>query len=541
MKENPVPKLSVDNRQTMAFLNDLLISGMLTCLAFILTKFLPALYPDWSVKGLPLMAFLVSLESLITHRSRLGRPRVMENPYLSTAAEWIVILVLTKLAVMLQSGFSGVWQEILSWQQRFFSNFIDIQYGLVVFCLLLIWGITRLFIEPINRLDEDENLMAQEKLGYAFNDRQQARRSLIGLIFIIGFIMIGLTVLLNSDMQYLPAADTPARIFVVVLLVYFSLAFIFMALNQYAIMKARWFFNDIEVNADLSKRWLLFTLAIIAVVILLIIFLPTDFAIGFYPILNAITQGLIFIFGLLQFIIMTPIALLLTLFSSLLSTEETVERVQPVMPEFTPAPTETAVPLPWWEVLRSVLFWVVFIGVIVMAVRYYIRNRQGLQHLFRFDQLRSWLRDFWRWIRNGAKKISAFTTETVQKGVQSVRRILTERRVKLPSLADLVKGISPRQAVILTYLDWVKWNKEHGLSRRDSQTPVEYAAAIQAQWPGIEPTLETFTQHFIRARYTRQSIEPSQVEAAQDLLSDLKTFIRQADRSPDPFIRQSKT
>ncbi|MDY6873897.1 MAG: DUF4129 domain-containing protein [Chloroflexota bacterium] len=541
MTENPVPQPPADNRQPLSLLNDLLISGMLTCLAFILAKLLPALYPAWTVRGLPLMAFLVSLEGLIAHRSRAGRPKVIETPFLSTAAEWVLILILTKLAIMLQGGLAGIWQEILSWQQGFFRHFFEIQYGLVIFILFLIWGITRLYIEPINQLEEDKNLMAQEKLGYAFIDRQQARRSLIGLIFTIGSSMIGLTVLLNGEIEFMPLTETPTRNFVSVLLIYFVLAFIFMALNQYAIMKARWFFNDIEVNADLSKRWLRFTLVFISIVIVVSVFLPTGFAIGFYPILSAILQGLIFIVGVLQFIVMAPIAFLLTLFSSLLSTEESVEQIRPVMPEFNPDTTEAVATLPLWDVVKSVLFWLVFIGVIVFAVLYYIRNRRGLKDFFRFDRLRAWLRDFWAWIKRGAKQLGAFTAETAQKGIQGVRLILTERRVKLPSLADLVKGISPRQAVILTYLDWVRWNKENGLSRRESQTPAEYAAAIRTRWPEVEAPLKAFTNAFIQARYTRQAIEKPQVDAAQNLLKDLKALIRQAEANPDNLKNQAST
>jgi hypothetical protein len=433
---------------------------------------------------------------------------------------------------MLQTGLSGFWQEVVSWQHQFFQNFFDTQYGLVVFTLLVIWGIVRLFAEPMNQLEEDQDRLAQEKQGYAFNDRQLARRSLIGLIFILGFIMIGLTVVLKGDVKYIPFIKTPARTFVVVLLVYFGLAFTFMALNQYAIMKARWFFNDIEVHTDLSKRWLLFTLVFIAVVILAIAFLPTDFTIGFYPILKTISEILIYIFGILQFIILFPIATLLTLLSSLLGTEGAQEQVQPVMPEFAPSTTETAVALPWWEVVKSVLFWLVFVGVIVLAVRYYIRNRQGLKDFFKFSRLRAWLRDFWAWIKRGVQQLGQFTSETVREGFQQVRRLLTDRRIKLPALADLVKGISPRQAVILTYLDWIKWNKEHGLSRRESQTPGEYAAAIRARWPGIDAPLGAFTLRFIQARYTRQPVEKSQVEEAQTLLAELKSFIRQAEITP---------
>ncbi len=298
-----------------------------------------------------------------------------------------------------------------------------------------------------------------------------------------------------------------------------------MALNQYSIMRARWYFNDISVHPDLAKRWLFYTLVFIALVLLLIVFLPTNFTLGLYPVIETVFKVLIYIFGIVQFILLLPISFVISLFNSLFATGQNDQPVQPVMPEFTPAEPSATGPLPWWDIVRSVLFWLVFIGVIVLAVRYYVNNRKGLRDFFKSIRIGGWLKDFWGWVRRGFRKISQFTAETAQKGYDQVRKFFAERRVKLPALGDLIRRLPPRQAVILTYWDWVRWNKENGLARQESQTPIEYAAALEEKWPAIRDPLEVFTNQFIQARYTRMSIDSELAAQAHELLKALKTQV----------------
>jgi hypothetical protein len=529
MNDQQSPSATSETQRVFTFLNFGLVSAMLACLAFITAKLIEILYPDWGVRGLWILAFIVALESLVIHYTRERYMKFIENPYLATAAEWVILILFSKLFIMFQSGLSNFWPEILSWQSQFLESFFDIEYSLLLFCILVIWMLARIFGQPIIQLEEDHDLMEQEKLGVTFNDRQDARRSLIGLIFVLGFIMIGLTVVLKGDVKFVPFDKTPFKVFIFVLLAYFSLAFIFMALNQFNIMRARWYFNDISVHPDLAKRWLFFTLIFIALVLLTIIFLPTNFTLGLYPVLETIFKVIIYIFGIIQFILLFPIAFVISIFNSLLSIENSNQTVAPTLPEFTPNETDITKSLPWLDIVKSILFWLVFISVIVLAVRYYINNRKGLKEFFKSIRISGWLIDIWRWVKHGFRKIGQFTLETAQKGYHQVRNFFAEREGKLPSLMDLIRRASPRQAVILTYWDWVRWNKEHGLRRRDSQTPNEYAAVLEKRWPEISRQLDKFTNQFIIARYTRHSIDRKQANEAQERLTALKNFIRHND------------
>ena len=103
------------------------------------------------------------------------------------------------------------------------------------------------------------------------------------------------------------------------------------------------------------------------------------------------------------------------------------------------------------------------------------------------------------------RKVGEAANETIQKGVQQIRDYFNEREVRLPNLKDLIRHLPPRQALILTYLDWVHWNEKNGLQRQKSQTPYEYANAIHQRWPELETYLTPFTDDFVAARYTPPS------------------------------------
>ncbi len=141
---------------------------------------------------------------------------------------------------------------------------------------------------------------------------------------------------------------------------------------------------------------------------------------------------------------------------------------------------------------------------IILAVRTFINNHQGLKAFFENSRSNPGCRIFGSGSSRGLKKVSEAANETVQKGVQQIRSYFTNRDMKLPNLSALIRHLPPRQALILTYLDWVNWNAKHGLQRKKSQTPYEYADAIHQRWPEIEADLTPFTNDFIAARYTRQ-------------------------------------
>lgn len=532
-KENTSP---IEQRQVLNAINFLMVSLMLACFAFLLGEIIQILYPEWPGGLFPILAFLIAIESLIVSYTQRSASQITHNIFLGTLSEIILILLVIKLLSMLISGFSTIWLEILSWQRDFFMNFFDTQYLIRVFGLLTIWAIARLFSEPLNRLEEDEILMEQEKLGYTFTDRQDARRSLITTVFVLGFLMIVMMVILRSDVVKLQNEVTASSTFVAAMVIYFFAGFILLALNQYAIMKARWYFNEISVNPDLAKRWLFYTLAFIMLVTVIIIFLPTDISIGFSPLLRIISDLFIYLFAIIQFIFALPIAFILSLINAFMSGEPLQNEVQETIPEMVPAMPRVTPSMPWLDIVKTILFWLVFLGVIIFSIRYYLNNRQELKSFLSSIKIGIWLQTFWQWIKQGFTKVRQTTAEAIQKGVKNVQTFLRDRRIQLPSLADLARRMPPRQSVILAYVDWIRWNQQHGFKRTKSQTPLEYAQSFQNYLPEAKQTITDFTQTFMAARYSRQEIKKAKAQEALDMLVTLKKNFQQKLSSGDADV-----
>jgi len=521
----------VEQRQVLNAINFLMVSLMLACFAFLLGELIQILYPEWPGGLFPVLAFLIALESLIASYMQRNASQITHNIFLSTLSEIVLILLVIKLISMILSGFSTIWLEIVSWQGNFFMNFFDTQYLIRVFGLFTIWATARLFGEPLNRLEEDEILMAQEKLGYTFTDRQDARRNMITLVFILGFLMIVIMVILRSDFVLLENQVAGSSTLVAVMVIYFFAGFILLALNQYAIMKARWYFNEISVNPDLAKRWFFYTLAFILVVTLIIIFLPTDITIGFSPLIEIISDLFIYLFAIIQFIFALPIAFILSLITAFISGEPLQNEVQETLPEMVPSMPQVSPSLPWLDIVRTILFWLVFLSVIVFSIRYYLNNRQDFKSFLGSIKIGTWLQTFWQWIKQGFTKIRNTTADAIQKGVKNVQTFLRDRRIQLPSLADLARRMPPRQSVILAYVDWIQWNKNHGFKRSKSQTPLEYAQSFQQYLPESEQTISDFTHTFMAARYSRQEIKKENAQKALDMLAELKKNFQNKQKS----------
>ncbi|MBN1668168.1 MAG: DUF4129 domain-containing protein, partial [Anaerolineales bacterium] len=57
------------------------------------------------------------------------------------------------------------------------------------------------------------------------------------------------------------------------------------------------------------------------------------------------------------------------------------------------------------------------------------------------------------------------------------------------------------------YLALVRRGTEQGLQRPDSQTPYEYAESLDQAFPDVDDEIDSLTEAFIEARYTRHAVE----------------------------------
>jgi hypothetical protein len=509
-------------------LNFLLVSIMLTCFAFIISNFLHIISPSWGLYWFPIFTFILSMITLIARYAQHSTPGIFQNKALSILVEILLIALIAKLVSlisMLPSGWSSVWVEILSWPQNFQQNFFDLDFMLRSSGLLLVWLLAWFFSTPLNQLEEDHALMEQEKLGFTFTDRYKARRSLIGLVFSIGIVMIIILGIWKSSLPFFYDVPMSTALLVAIMLAYFFTAFVFLALNQYAIMKARWYFNDIPVNPKLAQHWLFYSLIFISLVIVVITLLPTDLPLDISQLAQWLAEAITFLFTLILSLILTPFALVISWLGSFLNVEVPEETVQQAEPEIIEMLSPTLSAVPWWDVVKSIIFWIVFLTVVIYAITYYMRNKPNLFVYFTELKIASWVRNFWQWLVRGVQSIQNTAGESLQKGIDSVSTFLRRQKLSLPQIVELARYLPPRQAVILVYTDWIQWNSQHGFDRKPSQTPLEYALAFFQHLPEADDLVKpvnSLTDIFIQARYSKHSILRDQARQAQSLSHQLK-------------------
>jgi hypothetical protein len=519
-------------------LNIIMISVMMTCFAVIIEKVIREFYPMWGLYWFPVYTFLLTALNLLMRQAQRKTPRAFSNQTLFILTEIVLIILITKaisMVVMMVFGYLSIWQEITSWSNNFLEHFFNLDFLLRASGIFLIWLLIWLFSAPLNKMEEDHALMEQEKLGYTFTDRYDARRKLIHLIFNIGLLMIILMVMWKSNLPWFYEESTSTRSFLLVLLAYFFTAFLFLALNQYAIMKARWFFSDIEVNPELAKHWLFYSLFFILSVILVIVFLPTNLPLGISTIADWLSEAFLYISSLLFSILTFPIFLILALISRLFGRDAIVDSFQPMEPRTDILP-QTIGSTPWLDIVQSIIFWLVFAGVVISAITFYIRNRPNLNLSISDLKLFALIKEFLHWISRGLKEAKSASSETIQKGLEKFQTFLRTQKRKLPTLIDLAKKLPPRQAVIVIYMDWILWNRHHGFTRKESQTPYEYAQAYLQQLPEMadqDENISELTDVFIQARYSRRQIFQEQAQEAQNLSKHLKKSFRLKDDLPN--------
>ena len=537
MKDKPQEIHPLFNKKLTLTANFLLISIMLTCFALIIDKTIHLFYPLWGSFWFPVFTFLITPVSLYIRRKQQNAPSTFDNKLLFILSEIVLIGLITKTISMLSLRFFEVttlWQEIASWPQEFLPNFFNLDFLIRLSAVMLIWVLTWFFSFPLNQLEEDESLMEQEKLVLTFTDRHLARRQLIRLIFNLGILMIITTLVLQSNAFPFLEIQTYIKYLIVVIMVFFFSGFAFLAINQYAIMKARWYFSDIEVSPQLATQWFFYSIFFLLALVLIIAFLPTQIPLGISSVAEWLSEAFVLVITILFNIITFPFFLLLALISRLSGREAAEDALPPIEPEAALFPQVVA-STPWFDIIRSIVFWLIFAGIVFGALIYFFNHKPGFTHFLRDLRLFSLLKNLWHFLINRIGKTKIASSEVLKTGINKFRTFLRSQRKKIRQSSLWIKQMPPRLAIIKTYTDWIQWNQRHGFRRKDSQTPLEYAKAYVQSNPDIAEQAELiskFTNIFIQARYAHGPVEKDQAQRAQYLSKQLKKSFAQ---KPDPL------
>jgi hypothetical protein len=306
-------------------------------------------------------------------------------------------------------------------------------------------------------------------------------------------------------------------------LVYFLLAFVLLTQTQFALLRTRWITQRLPISPTLAKNWVKYSLVFFVVLGVIVALLPTRYSIGLLDTLRYTFGFLSQALTLLFILITLPITFCLSLFSITAPTDSSTPPAGNLggLPA-TPPPQSPA----WWDLVRSLAFWIFFIGVILFALRYYLMQNTAVWKAIRAFPLFRWLSDLWAGLGSWFKGANQQISEMVNAGWKRLRA----QRMSLP-IAPIrrmfnLSRMSAREKIIFYYLNLVRLGGERGIERQPSQTPHAYKSILSRTLPEVENELSGLTDTFSEARYSHHPIEESSASQAGSFWDRIKAVLR---------------
>lgn len=528
-----IPSATRTQRDVYRLISYGLVALMMACSAYTLVNILDRFTPTWQPNYLIGLCTLVAIDRLYTYR-RFSDWMVLSQEWLIRyGTEWIILLALAKLVVGFSHGIPAFWDEIQHWPldmgAYFFTN--ELLFALAI--IMLVWVFSGSFAE---QLEEIGPYMRHPDDGWGMPGAGAARRRLINLFFSIGFFLVVLTALGRLDLRAALYQNTYSFYQEIPVLsgggastlLYFMLGLALLSQTQFIALHTRWDRQHVQVRAGLARRWALYSVAFLFLVMLIVSLLPTSYSISPILMLGYLIELILYAFASLGRMLLFLYMYLLSLIFSLFGKDPPVNDNAATPFELPEAPNSAPHAIAggpsWVEVLKSLLFWAVFLGVLYVSARQFLgQHQEVLQRLRRLPGL-GWLIQAWEWLRDFFTQVrQEVSTALAARRANAQHAVPPER--SFFGFMNL-RGLDPRQRVYYYYLALVRRGGENGLTRDPSQTPYEYAATLESALPSIDGEIDALTEAFVDARYSPRQVAPEQASLVERTWARIRKALR---------------
>ncbi len=496
---------------------------MMTSFAVAVVQIGERLAPDWRGEYLVWTSLVIGIEAMVTR----GHAKVLEGRerIIFLVSEWIAIAVALKILLYLVHGPAQLLTDLPLWQENFLQNFFTGEYLLAILVAGLVWLNSIGFAGELEDLYDRDMDTRWDELGKLQNAIHDVRRRMITRIFVMGTLVVTMAAISRVDTSaiFRPFGKPPSGYYapVVNALVYFVMALVLLSQTQFALLRIRWLWQQMPISPNLTKNWIRYALAFFVFLGLLVVFLPTEYSIGLFDTLRYVVNFVMRIATFLLMLIAIPFTLCMSLFRFSNSTTPLQPAQQPT-PPFVPSPAQ---PIAWLEIIRSLAFWIIFLGVIFFALRYFLSQNQALwQAILRFPLFR-WISaawdGFWKWLRGANQQIAGL----VKTGIKRLRAQRTAVPTQVIRRLFNIARLNPREKIIYYYINLVETGGEQGLVRKPAQTPYQYENRLRGAMPEVEQELHGLTDTFIEARYSQHPVEQTNADQASSLWERIKAAL----------------
>lgn len=482
----------------------LVVGAMMGCIALSLVDLIRLFFPEWSGTYIVVVCFLVALEANYSYRLIRRRGLRGSDVVRFRGFEVAMLFVLVRVGGLVGLNQAQVWAEVRAWPREPW-RIVDLEVAYAFMLALVSWLASTATTYDLERIGEPP---VQDKY-YVYPVDALTGRFFWGgalLLWTAGITRLGISSLLDLSRPSVPGL-------VLNVLLYFVLGLVMLGQIQYARLLERWRKEGIDVPPGLATHWARYTLLFLGLAGLIAFLLPTGYTLPLLDVLSLALGALLYVFNFVFQLAVLLFLLLLMPLAMLLGTNLKLEPPSDPFPPPELPPPRAGTPAPGWvEVVRSVAFWIVALGVVVYVVRSYLRDRPELTELLTslklFRALRRFVMGIWHQLTGLADAARARLP---------ARPRLRRRRTEEPGGSGggpfrffRLRDLSRRERTLYYYLSIVRRAARQGYPRGRSQTPYEYDADLGPAVPQAEEEMDRLTETFVEARYSKHPIEAEQ-------------------------------
>ena len=491
--------------------NYLIVSAMVTCAAIGAVQLGLQVSPTWNATYVPLLCFCIALES--AYLTRYVRYNKLPVPwYVLRGVEVVVLFLMLRSLVGVMRGPRPM--------PDFPADRIDTELLALSIVSLLTWLASWRITSDLLDLDPLDPGLDREVVYIAAQEQLESRHRLISFVVILGAALVFLAGLLRVHWRSTYQTAPPVLYGVGQVVVYFFLALVLFSRTRLNLLRSGWVWEKVSMRRGVGARWITYTVLLLMVAVIIALLLPTRYSLG---LLGTLSYLLNFIVALAQTILYVIVAFIFSLLS----------RLFPDFPSAPPPPSEDSWPrLPAnvtpptsADFVQSLIFWAVFFVVAGYVVVQFLRQHPDLLAMLTrlpgisfgvrlWHRLRAWFGGLNRQLEDLLEARRQARRASSARSAPASRRWINPRR------------LSPRQQVQFYYLAMLRRGGEHGHARGSTQTPYEYARALESQVPDIDQDVDGITEEFIEARYSRHDIASEDVGVVRRYWERIKRALR---------------
>jgi hypothetical protein len=519
------------------FLWPVLVAALVGCVAYAAVELAQIFWPTVGRLFLIVAPMVAAVESGYSYQLLRHRRLFADEVIKFRTVELLLLLLLIKAGTYIGQSPSEILADVRAWPQDP-RTIVDVETVLAVVLGLIAWRTTTVVMDDLRRLGEPP-----EKNRYYVSPLDSlAGRFFWGsglLLLLVGLGSIGQVAPQVTDrslwtlLARLRQSTLPDM--VLVLLAYHALGLVMFGQVRLTLLRKQWKAQSLVVDETLGRRWLVASLALLALALLIAFLLPTGYTTGLLNIVSValawisrvfayIGSLIFFLFGLL----LAPLLALLFGSGRTVQPENTVPRFQPPV-----APPEAGGPPPEWLLLmRTILFWGLVAAAVTYVVVTYLREHPELLAWLATWRPLAFLRRLWAAIRRLWTRLGG----AIQQRLATLDRRIPERApdVSQPFRFLRLSALSPRERILYYYWSILKRAGRWGLPRRPAQTPREYRISLESHLPEVEDEMGELTNAFVEARYSRHPVDAGAAESVKGDWKKVKGSLRSLRRRPAP-------